>query len=42
MNTTPLSTIFEGDVTLGIGSDKSIIEMCLLDMEKYSYYIDLF
>ena len=27
---------------LGITSDKSIIECCLLDMEKYSSYIDLF
>ena len=27
---------------LGIASDKSIIECCLLDMEKYSSYIDLF
>ena len=27
---------------LGVLSDKSIIEHCLLDMEKYSSYIDLF
>lgn len=27
---------------LGITSDKSIIECCLLDMEKYNSYIDLF
>jgi DNA-directed RNA polymerase II subunit RPB2 len=27
---------------LGVESDKSIIEHCLLDMEKYSSYVDLF
>ncbi len=27
---------------LGIQSDKKIIETCLLDMEKYNHYIDLF
>ena len=27
---------------LGIESDKSIIEHCLLDLEKNSEYIDLF
>ena len=27
---------------LGIISDKSIIECCLLDLEKYSIFIDLF
>ena len=26
----------------GVISDKSIIEHCLLDMDKYSAYIDLF
>ena len=35
----PLFIVFRA---LGIISDKSIIEMCLLDMEKYEHMIDLF
>ena len=27
---------------LGVTSDKNIIEMCILDMEKYKHYIELF
>jgi len=35
----PLFIVFRA---LGIISDKSIIEMCLLDIEKYEYLLDLF
>merc|ERR1711871_289800 len=35
----PLFIVFRA---LGVISDKAIIEMCLLDMEKYSHMIDLF
>ena len=35
----PLFILFRA---LGIVSDRSIIEMCLLDMEKYEHMIDLF
>ena len=35
----PLFIVFRA---LGVISDKEIIELCLLDIEKYEYMMDLF